>query len=47
MEYAEMEDMLQNLETIVAEIQERLDALEQILNVQLETLQLQIRNLRD
>lgn len=47
MEFAEMESLLSHLETLVAEIQERLDCLDNVMDTEMESLQLQIDNLRN
>lgn len=47
MEFAEMESLLSHLETLVEEIQERLDRLDNVMDTEMESLQLQIDNLRN
>lgn len=47
MEFAEMESLLSHLETLVEEIQERLDRLDNVIDTEMESLQLQIDNLRN
>ena len=47
MEFAEVEALLREFETVIQEIKERMDMLERALDTEIETLQLQINNLRD
>ena len=47
MEYAEIEALLHDFETLIQEIKERIDMLERAFDTEIETLQLQINNLRD
>ncbi|MDR2200997.1 MAG: hypothetical protein LBN94_02735 [Puniceicoccales bacterium] len=46
MEFIEMTELLKQLEQLVVEIQSRIDELDKSLHGELETLQLQISNLR-
>ncbi|MDE6576474.1 MAG: hypothetical protein K2L24_03735 [Opitutales bacterium] len=47
MEFAEMESLLSHLEALIEELQERLDVLDNVVDAEMESLQLQIDNLRN